>query len=454
MSGSATPASIEDKARRYLGRAAVCILLAATAVACTGGDDDTADQERPLDLATQVHALEASLEALAAENAELKGEVAALRQQQADFVEAQEAAAAAREHEEEVADFGDEQGAQLIALEEGQARSGERLDEIEARLRALEQAAPKPDAAPAALEQPSDGKDEPSPEGASLERIAGLVEAAGGELHSIEHPDRSEPALLLVPREFVTGETPLIVSLHGFGGDAADHARSLPLHERVDRDGFALLLPNGQRDGAGTRFWNPTDRCCAGGKSGEDDVAYLTDLVARARQVEHFGPLYFFGYSNGGFMAYHMACKGLPGLRAVASLAGTSYVEDSACDGAPPVSVLHLHGTADDVILIEGDESDPDAKDNGEAAFYAGARDMVTRWSQRAGCEWPQQAEPEATLDLDPSVPGAETQVFRLESGCAAGITIELWTAIGGGHAPAYGDAFVDALIGWLLSQG
>ena len=67
--------------------------------------------------------------------------------------------------------------------------------------------------------------------------------------------------------------------------------------------------------------------------------------------------MYFFGHSNGGFMSYHMACKGLPGLRAVASLAGTSYVEDSSCDGAPAESVLHIHGTDDGVVLFEGGES-------------------------------------------------------------------------------------------------
>ena len=86
-------------------------------------------------------------------------------------------------------------------------------------------------------------------------------------------------------------------------------------------------------------------------------------------------------------MAHHMACKGLPGLRAVASLAGTSYVEDSSCDGAPPVSVLQIHGTADEVIRFDGDATEPDEKSGGEQAFYASATDMVTRWSQRAGCE-------------------------------------------------------------------
>ena len=140
----------------------------------------------------------------------------------------------------------------------------------------------------------------------------------------------------MTPLGFVDGETPLIVSLHGYGGDSAYHTSYVPLHERVNSDGFALLLPNGQLDSQGNRFWNPTDRCCEGGKTGENDVAYLAELVAEARKVMDFGPVYFFGYSNGGFMSHRMACKGLPGLRAVASLAGTSYVEDSSCEGAPP----------------------------------------------------------------------------------------------------------------------
>ena len=116
--------------------------------------------------------------------------------------------------------------------------------------------------------------------------------------------------------------------------------------------------------------------------------------------------------------------------------------------------MLHIHGTADGVIRFEGDESQPDPKSSGERAFYAGAQEMVTRWSRRAGCDWPEHPQPYDTLDLDQYVPGAETQAFRLKSGCAEGVTIELWTGSGSGHAPGYGEAFVDALVGWLLSQG
>lgn len=286
-----------------------------------------------------------------------------------------------------------------------------------------------------------------------VERTARMVEEAGGEVVYVHHPGRGDRTVLGLPVEFVDGETPLIVSLHGYAGDSVYHSTYLPLHERVNAGGFALLLPNALPNSAGHPAWNPTDRCCDGGKAGEDDVAYLTELVAEATSSRNFGPLYLFGYSNGGFMSYHLACKALAGLRAVASLAGTSYLEDSSCDGAPPVSVLHIHGTADNVILYGGDETEPDPGSDGERAFYASAEDMVTRWSRRAGCHWPEQAQPHARLDLDQSVPGPETQVFRPESGCAEGISVQLWAGVDSGHGPSYGDAFMDALLDWLLSQ-
>ena len=284
-----------------------------------------------------------------------------------------------------------------------------------------------------------------------VEATARMAEDAGGQMRSIEHAGRGDRTVLVIPQEFVDGETPLIVSLHGFGSNSFYQSSYLPLHERVNADGFALLLPNGVRDAAGNRFWNPTDHCCEGGKSGEDDVAYLTELVAEAGKIREFGQIYFFGYSNGGFMSHHMACKGLPGLRAVASLAGTSYVEDSSCEDALPVSVLQIHGTEDSVIMYEGAETGP--KGGGERAFSASAQEMVARWSEISGCDWPDDPTPYATFDLDEWVPGSETQAFRLESGCGGGISIELWKGVGSGHSPAMGEPFVDALVAWLLAQ-
>ena len=353
-----------------------------------------------------------------------------------------------------MANFEEVQEGQLSALEEGQTRTAERLDDLDTRMRTLEELASRVEAVLPLLAELFKGADKTStmPENGVIENTRRLAEAAGGEVYNIDSREPEERAILVMPLEPIDGN-PLIVSLHGYGGNSLYQSMYVPLHERVNDAGFGLLLANGTMDPEGNRFWNPTDQCCDGGKTGDDDVAYLTDLVARAKEVKDFGPVYFFGHSNGGFMSYHMACKGLPDLRAVASLAGTSYVEDSSCDGSPPVSVLHIHGSADEVILFEGDESKPDPKSDGELAFYAGAQDMLMRWSQRAGCQWPEDPQPYSALDLDQFVPGPETQAFRLESGCAEGISVELWRGEGSDHFPGYGDAFVDALLDWLLSQ-
>ena len=258
-------------------------------------------------------------------------------------------------------------------------------------------------------------------------------------------------AVLVLPDKLPDGEIPLIVSLHGFGGDSFSQSLYVPLHQRVNRDEFAefaLLLPNGIENAEGQRFWNPAD---GSGKADQDDVSALTALVQEASEEFDAGPVYIFGYSNGGFMAYHLACKGLPGLRAVASLAGTSYYEDSKCEGAPPVSVLHIHGEQDQVVRFHGSE-DSKLPPLTPGERYVGAKDMFYNWGERAGCNV-QSVAYGLGVDLDDDIEGPETFTYAFTEGCAEGVTVEMWSSDDGGHSPGYGDAFVDALLDWLLSQ-
>ena len=101
--------------------------------------------------------------------------------------------------------------------------------------------------------------------GVDAHRQAGW-KSAGGEVYYI---DSREPgknrAILVMPLEPIDGG-PLIVSLHGYGGNSADHSLYIPLHERVNEAGFGLLLPNGTHDSEGNRFWNPTDQSQSIGK--------------------------------------------------------------------------------------------------------------------------------------------------------------------------------------------
>ncbi|MYC36214.1 MAG: hypothetical protein F4X66_04795 [Chloroflexi bacterium] len=440
------------KAWWHLGLIAACVLLAAFLSACSG-NSDAATSEKVLTLEAKVHSLEESLEALQEENATLQWELIDLRQRQVDYFRDQEAAKIADRIEREAAtDLDTSQEQQLAALEEGQARNNRRFDDLDSRLRELEKIASQLELVLPAIEKWFTGMDKRVKllEGTDVERTVNLAESAGGEVYYIDHPDRKEPAVLVMPLEPIEGN-PLIVSLHGFGGNSADHALYVPFHEQVLDEGFGLILPNGIRNEDGQRFWNPTDPGASSGKASQDDYTYLSHIIIEAQMLKDFGPVYLFGYSNGGFMAYHIACKGLPGLRAVASLAGTSYVDDTDCESAVPVSVLHIHGTDDAVVLFDGVEGEPGAEGR-DGPGYAGAEDMFHRWGARAGCNV-QSVAYGLGVDLDDDIEGPETLTYAFPVGCAEGITVELWAGQGSTHGPGYGDAFTDALLDWLLAQ-
>ena len=426
---------------------AACLMLAVTLSACASEGHDGATIEKVLALEAKVHSLEESLGALKEENTTLQWELIDLRQRQADYFREQEAAKIADRIEREAAtDLETGQEEQLADLEVGQARNDRRLDDLDSRLQELEEVAAQLELVLPVIEKWFTGMDKRVKllEGTDAERTVNLAESAGGEVYYIDHPDRKEPAILVMPLEPIEGN-PLIVSLHGFGGNSADHALYVPFHERVLDEGFGLILPNGIRNEDGQRFWNPTDPGASSSKASQDDYAYLSHIIIEAQMLKDFGPVYIFGYSNGGFMAYYLACKGLPGLRAVASLAGTSYIDDSSCEGAAPVSVLHIHSADDAVVLFDGAEGK-------DGPGYAGAEDMLHRWGARAGCNV-QSVAYGLGVDLDDAIEGPETLTYAFPEGCAEGITVEMWSSDEGGHTPGYGDAFADALLDWLLAQ-
>ena len=163
--------------RPYPARTALCVLLAAALLACTGGGEDSASDDRVLELEARARSLEESVQALADENADLKSEIAVLRQAQAELVEAQEAAEAAGKHEDEVADFEEGQEERLAALEESQVHTDERLDDMDARLRELEEVASIVEPLLPIVEQWTTGKGLSQPESSVLEST---VEAGGG----------------------------------------------------------------------------------------------------------------------------------------------------------------------------------------------------------------------------------------------------------------------------------
>ena len=252
------------------------------------------------------------------------------------------------------------------------------------------------------------------------------------------------PAQLQFPANRGDEAIPLVLSLHGYGADAEGQDQFFGLAERVTDYGFALITPQGTTDDRDNRFWNATDGCCNFHNSDVDDHAWLSSLVAEARDLVDVSGVYVVGFSNGGFMAYRLACDGLDGLVAIASLAGSSFGDPDRCADARPVSVLQIHGDADQNIPYQGTLE----YDGG----YPGAEELVNRWAQRAGCDVDSVAVL-PSIDLEADIDGDETTVQRTRKGCDSGITIELWTIQGANHFPWFQSDWPDRLLNWLFND-
>ena len=254
------------------------------------------------------------------------------------------------------------------------------------------------------------------------------------------------PATLIRPLKYVAGTPiPVVTVLHGYGGNSGSVDQYFGISRRRNRDHFAVILSDGTRDRDERQFWNATDFCCDFWGEDPDDAGYLNDLVEEATDYVAISGVYLIGLSNGAFMSYRMACESMPKLRGIVSLAGTSFHDAKRCEGARPLPILHIHGTADATILYNGGSR------AGGAVRYPGAKETVERWASRAGCDF-EAGDTLESLDLVADLPGAETTPLRYRTGCNTGITVELWTIQDGSHVPAFDSNDIgDRLTSWLF---
>jgi len=254
------------------------------------------------------------------------------------------------------------------------------------------------------------------------------------------------PASLFVPDNYDPARAwPLIIVLHGYTLTGWWEMAYLGLSDRFTSKGFVLLAPDGTVDLQGKHFWNASPSCCNFNNSNVDDVKYLSDLVKEAKQVLNIDParILLFGHSNGGFMALRMACDASDLITGIATV-GASMSVDQACKPARHVSVLLIHGTADETIAYDGGTF-------GGLAPFVGVDQLMADWKGRDQCT----GEPvtgTTPMDFDSNVDGAETTSIGW-SGCEHGTRVNHWKMAGSLHNPNFTDAFKDAVVDHLLSE-
>lgn len=140
----------------------------------------------------------------------------------------------------------------------------------------------------------------------------------------------------------ITGPANLVVLLHGTGATAQEEMTRTGFGKLAVQQGFELVVP--QSIG---RTWNSGHGCCSyEAEQGIDDIGFVHAVIAdvRARTAVNPDRIYLVGYSNGGKLAYGVACTK---ERVFAGLATYGAGPQLPCKDAAPLSLFVGYGTSD-----------------------------------------------------------------------------------------------------------
>jgi polyhydroxybutyrate depolymerase len=229
------------------------------------------------------------------------------------------------------------------------------------------------------------------------------------------------------------GFYPLVIALHGGGGDAKGMVRLTEgkFDSLADRDGFIIAYPNGI-----DKHWNDGRREDETGYSTQemkiDDIGFISDLIDKLVRERNADPLhvYITGMSNGAMMTYRCGCELSEKITAIAPVAGN--IPDNliySCKPGRPVSLLAINNTKDPLMPFSGGEvTGPFGKK--KIGKVLSAKESIGFWIIFNGCK--SKAVISDLPDIDPK-DGTRIQL-RIFNGGKNNTEVQFYAIEGGGH--------------------
>ena len=217
---------------------------------------------------------------------------------------------------------------------------------------------------------------------------------------------------LYIPSVWSAGDQlPLLLSLHGLTQTGNEMMLFTGFNNIAEENSFIVVYPDGV-----SNSWNVGFT----GGSTADDVGFLSALIdtLHQRYSVDLSRIYATGFSNGGFMAYRLACELGNRIAAIASVSGT--MTDGAYTSCQPqrkIPVMHVHGTSDYVVNYNGGLGNKSVDE------------VLTLWRGSNNC--PDTA---TIIDLPDLVSEGSTVQKQTWSPCDDLTEVVLYKVINGGH--------------------
>ncbi len=227
---------------------------------------------------------------------------------------------------------------------------------------------------------------------------------------------------------------PLVLALHGNGGDGQGMQRLTHLNSIADEHGFIVVYPDGYQ-----KSWADGRGATEADQAGVDDVSFLSALIDALANQYQVDPkrVYVTGISNGGFMTQRLACDLSNKIAAAAAVAATMPTGLAArCAPRRPVPFLLMQGADDPFVPVQGGAV------KGERGTVLSASATIQKWVSIDGCP----ASPATGNEPDTANDGTSVS-YQLYSGCRNRSAVALYLVAGGGHTWPGGLQYLPAAL-------
>lgn len=233
-----------------------------------------------------------------------------------------------------------------------------------------------------------------------------IPHAAGVEPQKLQIGSQERVYRLFVPKGYDgRSALPLVLDMHGSGGNSDGQARTSGFEQIAEREGFAVATLQ-----ADNSRWNvPID------SNRGDDVAYAGGVIdhASSKVCIDAARIYATGFSGGGRMSSLLGCRLNSRIAAIAPVSGLRW--PAPCAGRA-IPVLTFHGLADPQNPYDGHAARG-------AEWVESVPEALAGWAAHNGCR------PDVILE-DPEGPLSSMRY----AGCRDGAEVRMIRIDGLGH--------------------
>jgi len=226
------------------------------------------------------------------------------------------------------------------------------------------------------------------------------------------------------PAQSLPGTRPLVLVLHGGGGNGVISAAMSGFNAKADAEGFLAVYPNGSgRFGERLLTWNATHCCAYAMRENAKDVGFISDLIGELIRRDRVDPkrVYVTGMSNGAMMSFRLGRELSNKIAAIAPVVGAMFGDETP--PPLPMPIIMFNSRTDKSVPFEGGPAKIRAGTTVGNADYKPAAFALDFWAKANRCNQP------PTIAQQPGV-----TITRFDR-CDANASVVLYALDSGGHS-------------------